>query len=218
MFFLSDDEVRSLGEGELIVRDGVLGEELARRVRAEATSRLGDLEPAGIGRGSERREAPAIRGDDHVWLDPPALCSALSSVWSLFSTALDVLNQRAWLGVARFEVQLAAFRRPGARYTRHLDAFRDHGLRRATLIYYLNPGWCREDGGELRVYLGDRVCDIEPLLDRLVLFLSDRVEHEVLPARRLRLAITAWFRRSSALPFDVPPDSSGPAPSSPVAA
>jgi SM-20-related protein len=32
---------------------------------------------------------------------------------------------------------------------------------------------------------------------RLVAFLSDRFEHEVLPARRERMSFTGWFRRRS---------------------
>jgi hypothetical protein len=32
------------------------------------------------------------------------------------------------------------------------------------------------------------------LLDRLIVFLSERVEHEVLPTRAVRRAVTAWFR------------------------
>jgi SM-20-related protein len=36
--------------------------------------------------------------------------------------------------------------------------------------------------------------DVEPILDRLLVFLSERVEHEVLPTRVPRRAVTAWFR------------------------
>jgi SM-20-related protein len=44
--------------------------------------------------------------------------------------------------------------------------------------------------------------DILPLGGRLVLFLSDLIEHEVLPARRERYSITGWFRRqTSPFPF-----------------
>jgi SM-20-related protein len=35
--------------------------------------------------------------------------------------------------------------------------------------------------------------DVEPSLDRLVVFLSERIDHEVLPAFAPRLALTAWY-------------------------
>ena len=65
-----------------------------------------------------------------------------------------------------------------------------------TAIYYLNEGWTPSDGGVLRLHIADgQLVEGQPILDRLVIFLSDRVEHEVLPAHAERLAITAWYRR-----------------------
>lgn len=55
-----------------------------------------------------------------------------------------------------------------------------------TALYYLNPDWEASMGGQLRIHLdpestegGCRTWDIEPVLDRLVLFRSDLVDHEV---------------------------------------
>lgn len=66
-----------------------------------------------------------------------------------------------------------------------------------TALYYLNPDWEESMGGQLRVHIasgrgegeggardasvqsGGRKWDIEPVLDRLVLFRSDLVDHEV---------------------------------------
>jgi len=48
----------------------------------------------------------------------------------------------------------------------------------------------------LRLYLDEqRVREVSPVASTLVIFLSDRFEHEVRPARRPRLAVTGWFRR-----------------------
>ena len=62
------------------------------------------------------------------------------------------------------------------------------------------PG-ARPDGGELRLYLGTgsrgRSFDVLPRGGMLVVFLSDRFPHEVLPARRERLSLAGWFRRRS---------------------
>jgi len=40
---------------------------------------------------------------------------------------------------------------------------------------------------------GKRPLDVAPVLDRLVVFLSERLDHEVLPTFAPRLAVTAWF-------------------------
>ena len=88
---------------------------------------------------------------------------------------------------------MARYTDDGARYVRHRDAFPGQGNRRLTAICYLNPDWRPEHGGMLRLHLDTGPLDVEPTLDRLVVFLSERVEHEVLPSRALRLAATAWF-------------------------
>ena len=89
----------------------------------------------------------------------------------------------------------------GSRYTRHYDNANGNG-RRVTAVYYVNTGWRRAYGGQLRLYNssvpGEAVptcfIDVEPLADRLVLFYSDmRTLHEVLPAHFDRYALTVWF-------------------------
>jgi SM-20-related protein len=62
-------------------------------------------------------------------------------------------------------------------------------------VLYLNEGWRAEDGGALRLYLPDGPHDVSPCAPTLVAFLSERFEHEVLPARRERLSLTGWFGR-----------------------
>jgi SM-20-related protein len=63
-----------------------------------------------------------------------------------------------------------------------------------TAIYYANPGWRPGDGGTLRLHLDEGSIDVAPELDRLIVFRSERVEHEVLPAQAPRRAVTAWYR------------------------
>jgi SM-20-related protein len=43
------------------------------------------------------------------------------------------------------------------------------------------------------MYLSDRTKDFLPMAGRLVIFRSDEIEHEVLPATRERLSITGWI-------------------------
>jgi SM-20-related protein len=66
-------------------------------------------------------------------------------------------------------------------------------------VLYLNREWGPEDRGQLRLYRpGAAPLDIPPQGGTLVTFLSDRFEHEVVPARRERLSLTGWFRRRAA--------------------
>lgn len=56
----------------------------------------------------------------------------------------------------------------------------------------MNPAWRTEDGGQLRLFRPEPR-EVEPVADRLVVFLSERLEHEVLEIHADRFAATAWF-------------------------
>jgi hypothetical protein len=66
-----------------------------------------------------------------------------------------------------------------------------------TVIYYLTPNdWNHDrDGGCLRLFLDDKDhYDVVPYRNRMVIFRSDYVEHQVMPSlRRPRRAITIWL-------------------------
>jgi Rps23 Pro-64 3,4-dihydroxylase Tpa1-like proline 4-hydroxylase len=48
--------------------------------------------------------------------------------------------------------------------------------------------------GELRLYLDDKIVDIQPRLGRTIIFNSEKIEHEVRPTKGYdRFAITTWF-------------------------
>ena len=81
-------------------------------------------------------------------------------------------------------------------YERHLDSFKNSKNSVVTTVYYLDEAWGTDDGGELLIY------DIEgKLIEKvlsesgtLVVFLSEKFPHEVLPTRRKRHSIAGWFR------------------------
>lgn len=185
--------IPALGEGEAVVLDGVLGPERCADVRAavlEARAR-GELRPAGLGRDRQHRER--LRSDAIAWVDPAAADPRLRPLLVRFERLRDQLNREAWLGLRRFEVQLAAYDE-GPGYVRHADAFQGGGTRRLTAIYYANPDWHADDGGALRCWPPSGARVVEPVADRLVVFLSERLEHEVAPVHRgPRVAVTAWF-------------------------
>lgn len=195
-FSLRDEEIEALGADGLFVRDGFFGAPLAEAVRAEARRWVdeGRLRPAAVSRGAERQIETRIRADTTTWVAPDA-GEPWTAAWSRFDALRAELNQSAYLGLRRFDLQLAHYAPSGAFYARHRDAFRGDDNRRLTAIVYLNPGWSAADGGQLRAFLGERPVEIAPELDRLVVFLSERIEHEVLPTRAPRLALTAWFSR-----------------------
>jgi SM-20-related protein len=186
-------EVERFGEGFALVRDGLLGPALAAAVLAELPSYEPLLVQGGMGRLARRWFDTTERGDEMAWLEPDEIGPALKLLWSRFEALRQALVEEAWLGLRRFDVQVAQYRVPGARYGRHADAFEVQPRRRATAIYYANPSWQPADGGMLRVYEPTGERDIEPLLDRLVVFRSDHLEHEVLASYALRTAITAWY-------------------------
>lgn len=106
-------------------------------------------------------------------------------------------------------VLLAAYP-PGAQYRRHFDSYNGKDNPRVvTALLYL--AWEPRKGGELRTYAvggggggtegdtfltegdGGRHRDIDPNPGRLVLFMSQEVEHAVLPSVGERFALTLWI-------------------------
>jgi SM-20-related protein len=199
---LAEAEVGALGEHGFIVQDGWLGDEAARAVHGEieALWRAGTLRPAGVSRGTTYRVDPASRGDAIAWLTPEVAPPGLGVLCARFDALRDALNREAWLGLARYDIQLARYPGGGAGYRRHRDAVPGRAGRRVTALYYANPGWRPADGGCLRLHLGSEPLEIAPILDRLVVFLSASVEHEVRPTFAPRVAATAWFYGPDVLP------------------
>lgn len=192
---LTDPEITALGEEGFFVHDRLLGSPAARDVarELETVAGAGGLRPAGVSRGARHRVDGDTRGDAIAWLSPDASRPALAALLARVTELRDALNRDAYLGLDRVEVQLARYPGGGARYQRHRDAFPGGPNRRLTAIYYANPDWRPEHGGLLRLHLPERPLDVAPVLDRLVVFLSERLDHEVLPTFAPRLAVTAWF-------------------------
>lgn len=183
---MTDVEVESLGIRGFFQREDFPG---AAEVARVATKRAAEglFAPAGISSRHQREEA--VRNDSLLWVDPDDV--QLAGLFAAFEALRLELNAGAWLGLTRFELQLAHFE-PGGHYLRHLDALEGTPNRRVTAIVYLNPAWTVADGGQLRLFLEPPV-EIEPRLGRLVTFLSEKVEHEVLESAAPRFAATAWF-------------------------
>ena len=207
-FVLTDADVHALGARGWFLRDDLLGRAAAMGVRdaIEALAEAGRLRPAGLGRGAARRVDEVVRSDTVAWVTPEDTPAEVAGLWASFLALRDALNREAYLGLDLMEVQAARYPGGASGYRRHRDAFAAlpgaRPSRRATAIYYANPDWRPADGGALRLHpdpgpdtgAGTEPVDVAPVLDRLLVFLSERVEHEVLPTRAPRRAITAWFR------------------------
>lgn len=170
---------------------------LTASLRDEACSlrAAGGFHPAGIGAGPSPALRPEVRGDHIRWLDPDTASAAQQACLARFEALRLALNRALQLGLFDFECHFALYP-VGARYARHLDRFKGDAGRALSCVLYLNERWQVEDGGQLRLHLdAARSVEVAPLDGTLVTFLSERFEHEVLPARRERVSLTGWFRR-----------------------
>jgi SM-20-related protein len=152
----------------------------------------GDFRPAAVGSSARRRVRPDVRGDEILWLSSPD-CAAERRLLDRLEALRLAFNRELSLGLFEFECHYAAYP-PGAAYARHLDRFVTDASRVLSCIVYLNSGWSEADGGALRLHVGEGTVDVLPEGGTLVVFLSERFWHEVLPATRLRLSLTGWFR------------------------
>ena len=183
--------------------DGFLGAEAARSVRreildldAETAFEPGELAGGRAG-GDERFVREAVRADRCRFQAalPPALdalvarCDAL--VASLAERGLDCVPTDRLRH--RGDPQLAVYEPVCAGYATHVDNPNRNG-RRLTAVYYANEA-C--SGGELACFRADgsRVVSLAPQNDRLVLFASERIPHEVKPTvgGSPRVAATVWY-------------------------
>ncbi|WP_035055691.1 2OG-Fe(II) oxygenase [Andreprevotia chitinilytica] len=172
---------------------GFLSEREADALLTHAKARRDDFSRAGIGRAGLHQLNAAIRSDEVLWLDKEDGADSLA--WHRLEELRAVLNQALFLGLAELECHLAVYPE-GSFYARHIDQHRNQDTRVITVVLYLNPDWRDEHGGELRLYLDDGTHrDIRPEAGKLVVFMSDRFEHEVLPAKRERWSLTGWYRR-----------------------
>lgn len=140
-----------------------------------------------------------IRGDKITWLEgnekhTPNIVKLIEFVDTLVICCNNLPN-----GINEFRIEgrakamVACYPGNGTGYTRHVDNPDGDG-RCLTVIFYLNQGWDEEKGGKLRIYRENGHVDVEPVLNRLLMFWSDkRNPHEVLPAYCTRYAITIWY-------------------------
>jgi SM-20-related protein len=180
-------------DGLLVLPDGLpfgLTERLQQRIDIIAN----EVKPAGVGRGRQHARNENLRTDSIQWLDNQYSAEAAYLAW-MEQLRLG-LNRRLFLGLFDYEAHFAVYE-PGAYYRKHLDAFQGNTNRVLTTVFYLNPDWLPEEGGELLVYSADGstvINTVMPQFGTMVIFLSEQFPHEVIAAQRRRYSIAGWFR------------------------
>ena len=184
-------------QGWMVV-DDFFGRELTAALRGDCrtSSGRGDFRAAAVGSGERRQTRTELRSDEIRWLQQPASSEPQRSCLDRFEQLRLTLNRTLQLGLFEFESHFARYP-AGAFYARHIDQLRADSHRKLSCVLYLNENWKPEHGGELRLYLdgdGAQFEDVLPQGGRLVVFLSGRFAHEVLPAKRERISIAGWFK------------------------
>ncbi len=204
----------ALTEQGFCVLDDALPTDLVRDLKAVAILREANqgLKLAGTGKEAKISD---LRGDKIAWLEPQDASPAVQAYLALLDDLQLAMNRHLMMGLVDMEAHFALYE-VGQAYHTHIDQFKASSpsttlrvspnlamKRSLSVIVYLNEGWQAQDGGELKLYLDEHAqCPntnakatlISPMAGRMVLFLSDRFWHEVLPAQKTRLSVTAWFR------------------------
>lgn len=185
-------------EGWLVLPD-FLGQETIAALRDECRqlAATGMFREAAVGNNANRKIRPDIRSDEILWLEAAQGNDGRRRCLARFELLRLALNRQLQLGLFEFECHYARYA-PGAFYRKHFDRFRGDARRILSSVLYLNDGWENGDGGALRLFMGDAEnanhVDVQPVGGTLVLFMSERFAHEVLPAKRERLSLAGWFR------------------------
>ena len=202
--------------------DGFLGAATCEQVRSEVEQlrAAGEFEQsysevAETGEKIWRERVDAMELHGQSWRTAPTLVALVAEVMRCLPPALNACFDDLQLSPDRFGHKLACSTGHGAFYPKHLDNSigPPHDTRKLTAIYYLNPAWdLAANGGAIRLY--DRLdgpapyTDLAPTGDRLLLFWSDLIVHEVLPSvgDAHRYTFTFWLSSDNAACIGHPAD------------
>ena len=189
---LYEDIADTLVSDGYIVIDNALTPKLPIELQ-KFSETLTDFKLAGISGSGDLHLDKNRRRDKIHWLDED---DGVQSQFLDFTNGLkEFLNRELFMGLSYYESHFAIYDK-GDFYETHLDAFKNSKNRVLTTVYYLNDEWKESDGGELVVYDEDNkfLAKVMPKANTLVVFMSEKFPHEVLPAKRKRYSIAGWFR------------------------
>ncbi len=148
---------------------------------------------AGIGNHAIKDANQQMRSDKIYWLDKKHNNQFENEFLQQAEDFIERLNSTCYAGINAYEFHYAMYE-PGSFYKRHKDQFKNNDNRKFSLITYLNNNWQQTDGGQLQVYRGEAMQQIQPHAQTAVLFKSNETEHEVIKANRSRMSITGWLK------------------------
>jgi len=182
-----------LSENDFLIIDEFISDDMYHLIRSFFHTQLKEDEfrKAAIGAQSDRQIKSSIRGDFIYWLYRDR-DKELLAFFDLIDEVLQKLNRYCFLSLSGSEFHLAYYPK-GTHYEKHVDQFRGRNNRLISLILYLNEGWKKGDGGELKIFREDGPVLIEPIAKRCVIFKSDVIEHEVLTTKVDRYSLTGWL-------------------------
>lgn len=178
-------------DGYIIIEDA-LDADLAKRLLYSLKNQT-NFKKAGLSSSEKSHIDNTRRRDSIKWLDED---NDAQTDFLAFSNGLqEYLNRSLYLGLSYYEAHFAIYKE-GDFYEKHLDSFKNSKNRVVTTVYYLNEGFEKSDGGELIIYDENdtEITRVVPKANSLVVFMSERFPHEVLPAQSLRYSIAGWFR------------------------
>ncbi|MEQ6165728.1 2OG-Fe(II) oxygenase [Ekhidna sp. MALMAid0563] len=187
------DWVDQLSLNDFVVIDDFLSEDLFKRVSAFLLHKLAEdeFDRAGIGSSNKNLKDTSIRGDFTYWLDKDR-DQDLSLAFEIIEETKGILNRFCFLSLSGYEFHLAYYPE-GTYYKKHLDQFQERSNRMISMIIYLNEGWQKGDGGELKIFREKDEFIIDPLAGRCVMFKSADVPHEVMQTNVGRYSLTGWL-------------------------
>ena len=178
-------------DGYIVITDA-LDKQLPSQLKQFAQNEP-DFKRAGISGKGDLHLDDTRRTDKIHWLEED---SASQSEFLTFADGLrEYLNRELYLGLTYYEPHFAIYDE-GDFYETHLDAFKNSKNRVVTTVYYMNEDWGDSDGGEVVLYDIDNnlLAKVKPDANTLIVFMSEKFPHEVLPTKKRRFSIAGWFR------------------------
>ncbi|NEV92957.1 2OG-Fe(II) oxygenase [Psychroflexus sp. YR1-1] len=158
--------------------------------------RHSELKKAGIGNKLNESVEKSIRGDYIQWIDEQKANAVEKGFFDRINAFKNYLNKTCFMGLLHQEFHYAVYPK-GTFYKKHIDTFQNDDRRKLSLVCYLNDdSWKTSNGGELVLYPeGLPEVVVHPLPGRVVIFESQRLEHEVKAViQDKRLSITGWLK------------------------
>lgn len=179
-----------VNDGYIIIPDA-LSSDIALKLVTHIQN-CDDFKKAGISASSNLHLDNTKRSDKIKWLDEDH--SSQSQFLNFINELKDAINKELYMGLSYYESHFAIYEN-GDFYEKHLDSFKNSKNRVVTTVYYMNKDWQKDDGGELIIYDENNnfLSKVSPNENTLVVFLSGKFPHEVLPSKKTRYSIAGWF-------------------------